>query len=792
MVASPVLFMRQMGPRTARIVLVAALAAIAGFLLRGTLAGRTLFVRDVNMVWLPQVESFVQCVAAGSWPLWDPYSAFGRSLVADPRAEIFYPPTWLNLVVSPATYYTLFAVTHLLVAAGGAWRLARSWDWSPGAAFVSAAVWMTSGPLLSLVSMWHHLAGAAWMPWAVLAFERLAAAPSRRRVAAAAVTTAVQMLAGSPDFAVLTGLVVLLDLMLAPGVWSGPRRARRAGAVLAAVSLAAALSAPQWWPTLEVVRRSSRKVQDVRSAGTWSLHPWVAAETVVPFRWAELPTTPEALRELLEEREPWLRSIYLGAVTAVLVGAGLGARSSRRGALGGIALVCFLLSLGNHSPAWGALGRVPGVSSLRFPVKAMVPFALAWALLAGLGFEAWRAGDARARRGARWTGTLVTVLLTGAVLLFAGRLAPSWWTSRLGSPAPALIMGPVVIALLLAGGATALLGRATAWTSAVLAALIVGDLAVRHGALTPTADRGLFRHRPATLRLLDTTAFARTYVYDYPMDPGRRRPVPIPRPYQVARLPEGWSIPEALVLGVHEYLNPPTAARWRVFGSFDMDILDFDPIFLKEMDRGLREAEESPGHLRLLRLGAVRNVVALVPASWWKDLTPVGSVPGYFTDPIRVFRVPDPLPRAFVASGARIADGEKALATLVDPSFDPRREIVLAEGTPRAPASGPPGAVTITRLACDRVSLAVEAEAEGHAVLVDAYDPGWTATVDGRPADVRRANVAFRAVAVPAGRHVVEMAYRPRGLRYGLALALGGGAALAALVLRGRERPNSS
>ena len=53
----------------------------------------------------------------------------------------------------------------------------------------------------------------------------------------------------------------------------------------------------------------------------------------------------------------------------------------------------------------------------------------------------------------------------------------------------------------------------------------------------------------------------------------------------------------------------------------------------------------------------------------------------------------------------------------------------------------------------------------------DGYDPGWRASVDGRPASVLRANVAFRAVAVSAGRHVIEMVYRPPLPMAGLVLS---------------------
>ena len=40
-------------------------------------------------------------------------------------------------------------------------------------------------------------------------------------------------------------------------------------------------------------------------------------------------------------------------------------------------------------------------------------------------------------------------------------------------------------------------------------------------------------------------------------------------------------------------------------------------------------------------------------------------------------------------------------------------------------------------------------------------ESGWLVTVDGRPARLERANLAFRAVAVPEGRHRVEFVYGP-------------------------------
>jgi hypothetical protein len=357
----------------------------------------------------------------------------------------------------------------------------------------------------------------------------------------------------------------------------------------------------------------------------------------------------------------------------------------------------------------------------------------------------------------------------------------------LAAPLPEWIRPPIAVT-----AALTLALAAVAWgrdrlgprrTAACAVVLAVADLAWRHHALNPTAPRALFDARPEALGLLDTTAGTRTYVYDYSIDagvPGR----PHPFPYRVARAPEGWTPSAALVLGVHAYLNPPTAARWQVPGSYDLDILGFDPVPVDRLTRLLRETETTPAHLRLLQLGAVANVVALEPASWWNDLRPAAVVPGFFQQPIRIFRVPDPLPRAYIVYGVRVADGDEALRTLVDPAFDPRREIVLAEGPPRARGPGPAGTAAPSRQGWDREDVEVDMQRDGYLVLVDAYDPGWRAVIDGRPAPVQRANVAFRAVAVPVGRHHVRLEYRPAALRRGLALSTLGLLALAAVVVR--------
>jgi len=69
--------------------------------------------------------------------------------------------------------------------------------------------------------------------------------------------------------------------------------------------------------------------------------------------------------------------------------------------------------------------------------------------------------------------------------------------------------------------------------------------------------------------------------------------------------------------------------------------------------------------------------------------------------------------------------------------------------------------VTADRPGAGEWSLQVSGGEPALVVVADAYFPGWAATVDGRPAPVLRADGAFVGVAVPAGDHHVELAYRP-------------------------------
>jgi hypothetical protein len=124
-------------------------------------------------------------------------------------------------------------------------------------------------------------------------------------------------------------------------------------------------------------------------------------------------------------------------------------------------------------------------------------------------------------------------------------------------------------------------------------------------------------------------------------------------------------------------------------------------------------------------------------------------------------------------------------AALVDPGFDPRSEAVLAGAAPASGAEGGRGTARIVARTTDTLAVEAQLSVPGILVVTEAFDEGWRAEVDGRAAEVLRANGLFRGVRLGAGEHAVRFRYRPAAALAGCALS---GAGLVAAAVLGVMR----
>lgn len=745
------------------------------------------FQRDILTYWYPHIEVFVRVIAEGTWPLWNPLVTFGAPLLADPNLQLAYPPTWLNLVLLPTTYFKIFVGLHCVGAGLGAWMLARRIGLAPLSSFLAASAWTASGPLLSSVSLFHHFASAAWIPWVLWA---LAEALHRRTPGSALLLGAVaagQLLAGSADVAFMTALLaggaaaawVLLGperrAPLEAGLEAPAReRLRTAGWLIPlAVGFAVLLAAVQWWPTLAHVATGSRLDSDPRSNMYWSLHPASMADLLVPRLVADWPVGEAARQALFEGREPLLASLYLGVPCFALVALALLGARRRAAWLVAAGLVFFVLAaLGRHAPLLPSLLELPVFGLFRYPLKYLLPAALLWAVLSGLGLETFT------RAGSRSRGVLIVSLGMGA--LAVGALGLAGWLGRHptelvpvldpgadGHAAAAVASGKLwtVSALALGSGLLLLLRwrreEPRSWHTLALVALSVGTLAAAGRPVNALAPPELLRYRPAVVDAMEKTdAPPRVHAVSYPLDWLRR---------QRERSSESARPDLQAALGTLQRLRPPTGARWGVAGSYDGSFTGLAPPALSLLSVAAQQGRESPLLVRLLRLGSVDYVVALEDLPL-PGLTEVGRFDSVYAEPVRLLRVDRPLPRAYVVDRVRSAPGPEALGELMAPGFDPERDVVLVEpDSPHRPALDFRGTVRLVRRRADRIELEVTASAPGYVVVTQAWDPGWRASVDGNLAELLNANLLFCGVRIPAGPHRVQLLYRPPSAAWGAA-----------------------
>jgi hypothetical protein len=126
-----------------------------------------------------------------------------------------------------------------------------------------------------------------------------------------------------------------------------------------------------------------------------------------------------------------------------------------------------------------------------------------------------------------------------------------------------------------------------------------------------------------------------------------------------------------------------------------------------------------------------------------------------------VYENPRALPRVMLLTDWRVANFEELLRSGWPP-VDPRRTVLLEKApSDVSPGASGEGSARLLRYANTEVAVAVNAPAGGILLLNDAWQPWWRASVDGKEAEILKANVIFRAVVCPRGQHEIRFSFHP-------------------------------
>jgi hypothetical protein len=482
----------------------------------------------------------------------------------------------------------------------------------------------------------------------------------------------------------------------------------------------------------------------------------------------------------------WSGSVYVGL--PILVCAFMAALRAgpvcRR--LGVLSLFFLVLALGAFTPVYRVYRALFWFERfLRYPEKHVASALVLWSALAAVGFDRLFQSAERLRSRMKKAGALALLLLAAVacVQLMASRLQAATTAQsiarRIGVDAE------TAVAEVLAGGWTAvavafcvplalLMASRARWSRVArpaLVAIVLAHLVAHDWQLHALVPRELLWQKPGVLNGLAA--------------PTRDEPPRILRRAQDST-PVSVSVEERAFF-LHQLAIPNQAT---IFGFNHVPAYSiagtrrFDAL-AKASGRANLERVMDLLDIRYLVIDAAQALAMGMPA---RSPLLAGHV---------VLENLERRPRAFVAY--RWNHGIADRVALEQLFASDRSNVDL--GAIRLPGDGddqvgafePPTPCRVERPRPERVQMHCRAVRAGYAVLLDEWTQGWSATLDGRPCSIERADTVFRAVAIPPGEHVIEMTYQTPGLREGARLALAGWLVFAALLVlalvRARRRP---
>ena len=707
-------------------------------------AGRLYVADDLGAFHLPIRAHYAQQLARGQPFDWMPQLFCGFYLSGEGQLGGYHPLHWLlyRLLPLPTAFAWELLLSYPLMMVGMWLFLRRLLNHSPAAA--AGSLWFTFCSF-NLAHFVHPNAVAiiAHIPWLLWSIDIVLVDARRRRVTAAtavmALLTGSQLALGYPQYVWFSWLI---EAGYAGFVWYTHRFASRRECdqcltcadcvgchtatwprLLLAQVAGVMLGGVQLLPTLDAWLHSPRRTADADFAAWGSLHPLNLVQLVAPYLF-----TGRVAGDSTHEF-----SLYLGVVPLTLIVWLLARRGQWRRfkplvrAAGGLALLALLMAMGQYTPLYRCVARLPLAQTFRCPCRYVVLVQFAASVLAAIGFvlllrEHVRPAEVRARGGRVLSLLMQCGLLwrdflpVWALLAVAGITAVAGLTWR---HEPHIASVPLILT-----------GPALFFAAAVLVVLAArGSRAALIGLILLAAgDQGCYG--------LSYAAFRRTATFDQwrasaQTPPGRNRG-------RVLATLLAWNQP-GLRTG-----NQMTLAGWSRADGY----------------AGLEPSRRLDYHdLPALRVAGVR---------WVQRGPTTADILGLKPYDQRWLQVPHPLPRVRLVSFAAASSSPSRDLRHVNPS-----RVALTD-VPLTLTRSTPGKVTLVAERPGRLEIEVACPERQLLVVNESFHDGWRVAVNGQPRRVYRVDGDFMGCLAGPGKERLVWTFQPDSLAYGwLATYLG-------------------
>ena len=743
--------------------------------------GTNFELADASDVFQPMLE-YTRSVLPGI-PLWNPYLMAGRPLLADGQSAVFSPfslpsyvlPFWKSLAVA--------AMLKLFLGALGAFVLARVLGLRFGGALLTGVVF-AFGTFFVVWLAWPLSSVYAFIGWTLALVELFVRRPGRLTGAGLAAAVGLQFLGGHPEssFHLLFTAVAFFVFRALLARRALGRSARQlawlALGFTAALAAGAGLAALVLAPFAEFLAHSGDLSQRINaSAGYWP-RQYVGALFLHDY-WGR-PTQVD-LAPFMQ-----VRGWYAGAATLMLATAALIVRrSAERIAVVVYAAFCTCMVIG-IPPVFGIVSRLPGFDAAHNE-RLLIYILLSLALLAGWGLDdlsAVRRPSLPARRvvvaaaGVVFCVPIVWLVLAGTLNLheLGAGLKVAWGFAHPPQPAPGADVAGTVTAAIVRDSSLEI------WLPLAGLALVLIALRLRERRPLPAAAF------VALVVVLVAADLFRANLGFNPAIPIRTAEPPVTGAIRYLQSQR----PNRFVGVSTQQLSQPLPADLAMhFGLYDARGYDFpvetrfNKLWSTEVAPGLGDltqpeefASATPAALRALDLLSVSDLMIGPLQAIRFPLHGPGLSVAYRGRDAVIYRNADALPRVFVVNHQDTVGGDRAaLRAVTAPGFDGRGVAVTESRLPGLPeassAAAPAGAsARLVDYGAQRIVIRATATARSLLVLTDDFYPGWTATVDGRPATVHRVDYLLRGVSLTPGTHTIVFRYQPASWTAGLIISL--------------------
>ena len=729
------------------------------------LSGAVTIPWDAKSSFYPQLVFLAHSLAEGQSPFWTPNIYAGWPQIADPQSLIFSPFHLFLAMLDPSPNFrgadsVVFAL--LFVGGLGIILIFHERKWHLAGALVAAIAYAFGGSNAARIQHIGQVESLAFLPITLWFLMRALDRASWRDGVGAGVAGAMIVL--GRDQVSLLALYVLTGYVL----WhwlSGPGRFARVKASIGPLAACAAVgllivALPVLLSAL-LAADSNRPDVGLEIAGRGSLHPahlmtllfadlYGAADPNVDFWGPPSFAWRGALDDAALYHAQNIGQLYSGAlaiVTLLTFGLSRGIAWAREIRFFSVAAILLLLyALGWYTPAFRLMYELlPGVPLFRRPADATFELCALLAIIAGYLVHRFVSGTVPPPR--TWQRALEVALATVLVAVAFG------FAIKVGVLRDAIVpivlgVAYAVVAVLALFLARRMAGHGALAPAILLAAFSTIDLRLNNGpnestGLPPATYEALLPEtKNETVNLLKARLAASA-------TPDRRD--------RVELIGVGYHWPNIGLIQDFDHLLGHNPLRLVDFARAT-DAADTVAVAAQRQFSPLLPSYRSP----LENLFGVRFIATGVPIEEIdRSLKPGDVTLIKRTAEAYVYENPAALPRVLLATDWRKADFAQMLRAGGWPDVDPRRTVLLEDLPTGMTPSQAGGTARIVSYRNTEIAIEVEAPAGGFLVLNDVWHPWWRASIDGAPAVIRKANVLFRAVAVPPGKHVVRFWFAP-------------------------------